>query len=46
MLEKALFSGVAKDSASHNNHPGSLMESQSPSKRIVGEVLVFLWGIF
>ncbi|KAL1198140.1 Plant UBX domain-containing protein 9 [Cardamine amara subsp. amara] len=35
MLEKALFSGVAKESASHNNQPGIHMESQSPRK--IGE---------
>lgn len=39
MLEKALFGGVAKESASHNNQPGIHMESQSPDKRVIGEVI-------
>ncbi|XP_024009895.1 plant UBX domain-containing protein 9 isoform X2 [Eutrema salsugineum] len=34
MLEKALFSGVAKES---NNQPGIHMESQSPDNRVTGE---------
>ncbi|KAG7558073.1 Ubiquitin interacting motif [Arabidopsis suecica] len=37
MLEKALFSGVAKESASHNSQPEVLKESQSPDKRVVGQ---------
>lgn len=41
MLEKALFSGVAKESASHNIQPGVLKESQSPDKRVVGQVTRF-----
>lgn len=39
MLEKALFSGVARENASHNNLPGTHMESQSPDKRAIGEVI-------
>ncbi|KAF8087158.1 hypothetical protein N665_0596s0010 [Sinapis alba] len=37
MLEKALFSGVARDNTSHNNQSGIHMESQSPDKRAIGE---------
>ncbi|CAA7017388.1 unnamed protein product [Microthlaspi erraticum] len=37
MLEKALFSGVAKESASHNNQSGTSMESQSPDNMVTGE---------
>ncbi|CAN6981030.1 unnamed protein product [Brassica oleracea var. botrytis] len=37
MLEKALFSGVARENTSHNNQPGTHMESQSSDKRAIGE---------
>ncbi|KAL0675485.1 hypothetical protein Bca4012_003466 [Brassica carinata] len=37
MLEKALFSGVARENTSHNNLPGTHMESQSADKRAIGE---------
>lgn len=39
MLEKALFSGVARENTSHNNNllPGTPMDSQSPDKRSIGE---------
>ncbi|KAJ0250037.1 Plant UBX domain-containing protein 9 [Hirschfeldia incana] len=37
MLEKALFSGIARENASHNNLPGTHMESQSSDKRATGE---------
>uniref|UniRef100_A0A1J3D2N9 UBX domain-containing protein n=1 Tax=Noccaea caerulescens TaxID=107243 RepID=A0A1J3D2N9_NOCCA len=37
MLEKALFSGVAKESASHNNQHATNMESQSPDNMVIGE---------
>ncbi|CAN7116806.1 plant UBX domain-containing protein 9 isoform X1 [Brassica rapa] len=37
MLEKALFSGVARENTSHNNLPGTHTESQSADKRAIGE---------
>ncbi|XP_010419630.1 PREDICTED: plant UBX domain-containing protein 9 [Camelina sativa] len=37
MLEKALFSGVAKENTSYNNQPGIHKESQSPDKKVVEE---------
>lgn len=39
MLEKALFSGVAKESASHKNQHGTNMESQSLDNMVIGEVI-------
>lgn len=39
MLEKALFSGVARENTSHNNLPGTHTESQSADKRAIGEVI-------
>ena len=39
MLEKALFSGVARENTSHNNQPGTHMESQSSDKRAIGDVI-------
>lgn len=37
MLEKAIFGGVANESASHNNQLGIHKESQSPNQRVVRE---------
>ncbi|CAH8323959.1 unnamed protein product [Eruca vesicaria subsp. sativa] len=37
MLEKALFSGVARENTSHTNQPGTHRESQSADKRAVEE---------
>ncbi|KAG2297659.1 hypothetical protein Bca52824_044328 [Brassica carinata] len=37
MLEKALFSRVARENTSHNNQSGSHMDSKSPDKRATGE---------
>jgi hypothetical protein len=39
MLEKAIFGGVANESASHNNQLGIHKESQSPNQRVVREVI-------
>ncbi|CAN8308899.1 unnamed protein product [Cochlearia groenlandica] len=45
MLEKALFSGVATGSASHDNRPGTKIESKSPDKEPESSTTVTKAGI-